>query len=330
MTFVTGTLTDGGGSVNANMTALQSLIRDTVVAHPAWELASEAFVDVGANDRNEVVLRCLAAQSGLPVDFHVGIGRYISGTSIDGLLGWCAEQVNVGAQTFTDPVVLPASVGNRTMDADGTINAAAAPWGSLTNALAMTLGTKAATLDYWIVVRDDGMAFGMRVSGTSYAYYWGAFESLVDSAAVNDPMPLCFVNLKSSDLSATSADASTSRHPLTGGQALTHTHGITPPTASRFNSEAEYGALAGFSNPDRLQGDKVAFPRVLVINSAMAASVAMATTHGILRGRYKGIRRLYAPPVGTGYGDTVTFDGTKWVWTGTNSFATFLDTGEAA
>jgi hypothetical protein len=74
ITYTTGTINQpDAGSVGL---AMVERIRDDVAASVAWDLVDEFTVASGTV--RWYVLRCLAAQSGLPADFHVVIGRTLS------------------------------------------------------------------------------------------------------------------------------------------------------------------------------------------------------------------------------------------------------------
>lgn len=72
--FTTGTINQpDAGSVGL---AMVEKIRDDVVAHAAWDLVEEFTAAAGTV--RWYVFKCLAAQSGLPSDYYVVIGRTLS------------------------------------------------------------------------------------------------------------------------------------------------------------------------------------------------------------------------------------------------------------
>src|SRR4051812_21139736 len=73
--YTSGTKTDPGAVVLTNMAALQTTLRDFIVAQTGYTLVEE--FDLSSN--HWTIFKCAASRSGLPKDFHFAIVRGGSG-----------------------------------------------------------------------------------------------------------------------------------------------------------------------------------------------------------------------------------------------------------
>lgn len=317
--FHTGTQVDGGGNQAANMAALQNTLRDHIVAHAAWELVEE--VTTAANQVQ--VFKCLAAVSGLAADFHVALLRAlaVNGESL-------SLAVFETYDTATDTVgrFAPTIINSiRTPDPATGAFAGSTTLQALTNVNNVFLAPRGAAVDYWLVVRDDALALGLQVGATQTAGFAGAFDSRVDNSAVNDPLPLAVGKIEDTSTSATATNTwSSTRQPFPPAAGTTGLFTLWGPCASPDSATAPWATGQAFTTGDRLQAGKVTFQEIMVLHANGAV------VSGTLRGKFKGMRRLMNPPSGVAFGDTVTFNGTKWVYAGNvSSRSTWVDTGVA-
>lgn len=316
--FHSGSQVDAGGVQAANMAALQATLRDHIVAHAAWELVEE--VTTTANQVQ--IFKCLAAVSGLSADFYVALLRALA---VNGESLSLALFETYDAATDTIGRMAPTITSSaRTPDpATGAITTTATTQ-SLAGVNAVFLSPRAAAVDYWLVVRDDAIILGLQAGAVQSAGFAGAFESRVDNPAVNDPLPLAVGKVEDSSVSATSTNTwSSTRQPFPPAAATAGLFTLWGPCASTDSATAPWAANQAFTTGDRLQAGKVTFMEIMVLHAGGA------TVSGTLRGKFKGLRRLN-PPSGAAFGDTVIFNGTKWVYAGASSSrSTWVDTGVA-
>lgn len=193
--YTTGTINQpDAGSVGL---AMVEKIRDDVTAHAAWDLVEE-FTPAGGAVR-WYVLKCLAAQSGLPDDFFVVIGRTLSNGELRALI--CEEYNSgshiAGAYPPAGPSQLVAYDAEGRLPATATFTLGTVVGGTSAGVTAKmhTWVPAGTSTKWWITVDSDG--FTVAFNGPSNAFFhFGAFTPLSD---IPNPMPICMIGYSDSN-----------------------------------------------------------------------------------------------------------------------------------
>lgn len=172
--FTTGTINQpDAGSVGL---AMAERIRDDVVAHVAWDLVEEFTAAAGTV--RWYVFKCLAAQSGLPSDFHVVMSRTLGNGE---LRMFVCEDYNPA--THVASFFAPSSYfTNYTYDATGRytttftlgVNPSAGNGNDPGYASWAPSGT---STKWWITVDNDGFSVAFNGAANGYMHV-GAYTSL--------------------------------------------------------------------------------------------------------------------------------------------------------
>jgi hypothetical protein len=194
ITFSTGTINQpDAGSVGL---AMVEKIRDDVIAHPAWDLVEE-FTPASGTVR-WYVFRCLAAQSDLPNDFCVVIGRLLGSGE---LRMYLCEDYTLATHTMAFYPSYQTVSGSSTLyDSFGRNSAATVilgttfPGASGVNPRFQAWVPSGVSSKYWVVVDNDG--FSVAFNGASNGYFHvGAYTWLGDTP---NPMPILLLGSDSS------------------------------------------------------------------------------------------------------------------------------------
>lgn len=316
--FSSGTLVDGGGSAPTNMAAVQSAIRDAIVANAAWSLVEEA--DFNTATHHCVVLKCAAASSGLPKDFYVVLDRTIATGNLTVVMG---EDYNAGTHVLTNCAMQSTSGTSRAIDVTTGLTTANVPTYTLGTSTASNTPvnhpiTPAASL-FWAVICDVD---GVNIVGGSVATYCGAFTSL---SSVADNMPVCQMKLQGANTVGANAAQSGSTRSLASSTPVTAYAGtFDDPLVN--GSQFTPGYTNTFSVVDRLQGGLGPAYEIALKHANVATQAAQ---QGILRGKMKKSAFIWTPPAGTAVGDTFTIAGHAWLVCAVNGTSSVLvvDTG---
>lgn len=300
--FSTGTINQpDAGSVGL---AMVEKIRDDVVAHPAWELVEEFTAASGLV--RWYVFKCLAAQSGLPADFFVVIGRTLG----DGVLrAFVCEGYDSATHTASKFCIANPASTQFLYDNLGRIpqtyvlgtavlsNTGLTPYyGNCTWAPSGT-STK-----WWLTVADDG--FTVAFNGASNGVmHLGAYIPLCELPIA---LPLhyfgFFSNQWKGGITRNPAVANVNHY----GTALqTDQQGITGAVLG-FYSELRYA--------DALQGGKRSVAEIGIVIEQNQGISTQAPITGYILGKIKRIR--WSPtttPPGVAFGDAYVLQGKLWV-----------------
>lgn len=163
--FTTGTINQpDSGSVGL---AMVERIRDDVIAHAAWDLVEE--FTPAASPVCWYVLKCLAAQSGLPSDYYVVIGRTLATGE---LRLFICETYNAASHIATN--YAPGGYANQfQFDATGRytpdfVLGSAQPASGLTPAYASWIPSGTST-KWWITVSEEG--FTVAFNGAANGFF---------------------------------------------------------------------------------------------------------------------------------------------------------------
>lgn len=299
--FTTGTINQpDAGSVGL---AMVEKIRDDVSAHAAWDLVEE-FTAASGTCR-WYVLKCLAAQSGLPSDFYVVMGRILSTGEIR---IFPCEAYNPAGHASTFWPLGSYSVQQGPYDSSGrfatdfvlgtTITGGGTGQPSYARWLPAGTSTK-----WWIIVTDD--AFTVAFNGPSNGFFdVGTYISLAQSTIT---MPIA---LFGSSLSGTGAGM-ICRNPALAGVTLYYAAGfiVANPGTQQYD-------LLGFDSDmrynDRLQNNQrpVAEVKMEVYNYNTGDSAIC----GRALGKRKRMRATaQSVPVAVAFGDAYVFQNRLWV-----------------
>jgi hypothetical protein len=301
--FTTGTINQpDAGSVGLSMV---EKIRDDVIAHAAWELADE--FTPGSGLVRWYVFKCLAAQSGLPSDFFVVIGRTIGS-------GELRSFICEGYNSTTKVVSFYGYVGNSasiTYDSSGrgpatyTLGTAVLPTGSTATSPKFGAWVPSGTsTKYWIAVDDDG--FSVAFNGASNGFiHCGAYIPLCN---MPHPMPIQLID-------GSSTSGMMTRNPAvpgitTVGAALWIEGGGAGNAAT--NSSPGLGFRGELRYNDKLQSDQrpVAEQGINVYQN----TGGLSEIYGWALGKQKRMRvGATTAPAGIAFGDAYVLQGRLWV-----------------
>lgn len=321
--FSTGTI----NAANAGAVGLDMInqIRTDLVAHPAWELVEEY---VPASVMHWYVFKCLAAESGLPNDFFVVIGRVIGSGKLVGLI---CEGYNAGTHTVSLYSTNTGSSSGATLyayDAQGRQT-------THTYALGITDPTGNAPVPrrihwipsgvstkWWLTIDDDGFSVAFNGAANGWMHF-GAYEWL---GSLANPCPLHSLGSDSGQYN------NITRNPAVAGGNFGH-YALTPGLYP--GSTGAPGLLLGL--PGRLdRNDKLCNDERAVAELGMVMDFENTAGHvnsmesiGYILGKCKRMRYGTNPPAGVAFGDAYSHNGTLWVpYLGTDG--RIWDTGVAA
>jgi hypothetical protein len=293
--FTTGTVNQpDAGSVGL---AMANILRDDIIAHPAWELVEEFTPSGGAS--RWMVFKCLAAESGLPADFFLVLGRTLGSGRLE--IAICEAY---DSSTHTMQFYSPGNAGTvQAFDAQGrrtetyVLSTIVLPAGSTTPNYVFWTPSGVST-KYWTIVTEDGVTVAFNGASNSW-FFGGVYVPLV---AQGNDMPLIQAGLQ-------------------GGSGY---WGITRNPAVSGTSQKGYATtvsasttLLGFTGRmdvnDALQDNQRVVAEVglkLYANSFTADP----PLYGSVLGKFKGMRQGGGnPPAGFAFGDAYVLNGTLWV-----------------
>jgi hypothetical protein len=303
ITYTTGTINQpDAGSVGL---AMVERIRDDVAASVAWDLVDEFTVASGTV--RWYVLRCLAAQSGLPADFHVVIGRTLSTGELRFAICEGYTPASHQMQYFC-----PSSYSTGTVfDASGrvatTLILGTAPFGGgLGQPDFKSWIPSGTSTKWWITVDNDG--FTVAFNGPSNGWvHAGAYTPLT---ALPIDLPIQLSGNK-------------------GGQSDSWGNIVRNPGAANLTVVAsaliQFG-LSGTSGPDtttilgfagdlryndKIQGGQrpVSEVGMMIYNYATGDQAI----YGRVLGKQKRVRAGSQVPAGIAFGDAYVLSGRLWV-----------------
>lgn len=319
ITFTTGTINQADAPSVGQ--AMAERIRDDAVAHIAWDLVEE-FTAAGGTCR-WYVLKCLAAQSGLPLDFYVVMSRTLS----TGELRWfiCEDYV---AGTHTAKYYAPGAYSSQfLMDASGRhtvgyVLDTSPPAGSGGGTPGYTGWTPSGTSSkWWLCVAEDGFT----------AAFNGASNGFVHAGTY---IPLCDMPIAMPIQIMGSGGSLGSQGALTRNPAMANVTWFA--TGLMFDGGAgtssSSGQRLGFDS-DLRYNDKLNSNARSVAEQGMtvfSVSLGDADKIGYALGKHKRMRvTTKSLPTGTAFGDAYIMQNRLWVPYSTND-GRFWDTGVAS
>lgn len=293
--YTTGTVNQpDAGSVGM---AMVNILRDDIVAHPAWELVEEFTPAAGAV--RWMVFKCLATESGLSADFFLIVGRTLASGRIEMTV---CEGYDAGTHTMQH--FFPGQTGTLYLyDAQGrrtetyVLSTVTLPNGAATPSSAFWLPSGVST-KYWIIVDDDGVAVAF--NGASNAWLYGG--AYVPLAAQPIDLPII-----QAGLNGPSGYWGITRNPVVAslnamGRALTVNSTTVP-----------LGFAGRMDTNDALQNNQRVVAEVGFKMYAQSSSTDPAAIGSVL-GKFKGMRRGDgSAPAGFAFGDAYVLNGTLWV-----------------
>jgi len=301
ITYTTGTINQpDSGSVGQ---AMVERIRDDVSAHVAWDLVEE-FTAASGTVR-WYVLKCLAAQSGLPSDYYVIFGRTLANGEIR---VWFCEDYQAASHLAT--YFPPGGISNNTWDASGrytqsfTLGTAQPSSGTqpgYTSWVPSGTSTK-----WWLAVDIDG--FSVAFNGPSNAFFHiGAYTPL---SLLTNSMPIQIIGY----LWSAQGNGGIARNPAA---ANINTQGYAFMINAGGSSAASSSPLLGFSQHDLRYNDKLqggSRPVAEVGMTIATGSSGDQALYGYALGKQKRMRATAAQvPAGMAFGDAYVLQGRLWV-----------------
>lgn len=290
--FTTGTINQpDAGSVGL---AMAEKIRDDVVAHVAWDLVEE-FTPAGGAVR-WYVLKCLATQSGLPVDFFVVMGRTLGSGELR--FGICEEYTAV-SHLMAKMGILGSS-GVLLYDSEGrapstyTLSTIAFP--STSNSVkAVSWIPSGTSTKWWITVAEDGFTVAFNGASNSFVHI-GAYIPLT---ALPLTMPIQITGLSD-------AQGAITRNPsVAAGSAAGYALTID-------RAALNLGFAADLRYNDKLQSNqRPVAERAITIQQATGPISTI--DYGWALGKQKRMRVGGAVPAGFAFGDAYALSGRLWV-----------------
>jgi len=288
--FTTGTINaPDAGSVGL---AMVEKIRDDLVAHVAWELVEE-FTPSGGAVRWHV-FKCLATESGLPVDFFVIMGRTLGDGSIRAFI--CE-----GYNSTTHVASLYAS------HSSGSLVYAFTALGYLPHTYTLGLGalSTANTLPkysvwapsgvstkWWLTVTEDGFTVAFNGAVNGYMHF-GVYIPLTSMPIA---MPLSMID-------SVSLGAVT-RNPAAA-------NGSFRSDVLLIGSHVGLGFAGRLDLNDKLQADLRPIAELgITVDEGLTGG---RVNTGWALGKMKRIRIGSNPPAGFAFGDAYAFQGRLWV-----------------
>lgn len=277
--------------------AMVNRIRDDVIAHAAWDLVEEFTPASGAV--RWYVFKCLAAQSGLPYDYFVVIGRTLANGELR--LSIC-ETYDAASHlmSFYPPT---GGSSNFLYDASGrrtdqfALSTVVFPSGT-NNPLYHSWVPSGTSTKWWIVVSEDG--FTVAFNGPSNGFF-GA-SAYTPLTAVPITFPVMSYGLSSSFGSTTGG---ITRNPSVAGSS-------SPGYGLMFDRAAAYLGFRGdLRYNDRLQNNQR--PVAEVGMTMYSGSADWPAQYGYALGKLKRVRAGNNAAPGFAFGDAYAMAGTLWV-----------------
>lgn len=295
--FTTGTINVANAAAVGQTMAEK--IRDDVVAHVAWDLVEEYTAPAGL--ATWYVFKCLSAQSGLPNDFYVVMGRTIA----TGELRWfiCegytqATHIAAFYSTMNGSTVIPYDATGRSANTY-TLGTAVLSTAPQTNPQYTAWVPSGTSTKWWLTVDNDG--FSVAFNGASNGYmHCGAFVPL---SSLSLPMPIHMVG----------------SGVTIGGDVgqLTRNPAVVSVSAKGYGLAALHTTVLGFPGRldfnDKLQADQRVVSEIGV--TVYENTVGDRAVQGWAMGKMK---RLRAGQNGTAqggisFGDAYALQGRLWV-----------------
>lgn len=301
--YTTGTINQpDAGSVGL---AMADKIRDDVVAHAAWELVEE-FTPASSAVR-WTVLRCLAAQSGLPIDYYAIICRNLANGTLYFMVG---EGYNDSSNVFSKFARKGVSSSPIAYDADGSAPetftlGTAAPSTSSGQPAYLSWTPSGTSTKWWIIVDNDGFSVAFNGAANQFVHI-NAFTPLTQLAWT---VPIGIMG--SSD-----NNGYITRNPAAAG--ISAYQGALVVQSGGGGVNAQNATFLGFQGDlrynDKLQNNERPVAEIGVhIDSVPGQNDYMAQI-GYAAGKQKRIRySSKSLPSGMAFGDAFVLDGTLWV-----------------
>jgi hypothetical protein len=297
--FTTGTINQpDAGSVGL---AMIEKLRDDIVAHVAWELVEE-FTPASGLVR-WYVFKCLAAQSGLPADYFVVIGRTLGSGELR--VSIC-EEYNSSTHVMSKFATMSTSSGH-VYDSSGrlphnyTLATAVFP-NSQTTPSHNDWAPSGVSTKYWITVENDG--FSVAFNGASNGFFH-----------IGTYTPLCILPVTMPIVQTGSIPASVPTGFITRNPAMA--------SQTYYNTALELERMQdnplGFSGPrldhnDALHGGARPVSELgLAVYPGAQGSTADPPVQGRVLGKHKRVRYGVNPPAAVAFGDAYVLQGRLWV-----------------
>lgn len=319
ITFTTGTVNQADTPSLGQ--AMAEKIRDDVIAHTAWDLVEEFTAAAGTC--RWYVFKCLAAQSGLPLDFYVVMSRTLS----TGELRWfiCEDYV---AGTHTAKYYVPGGYTNQfLMDASGRhtveyVLDISPPAGSGGGTPGYTSWIPSGTsTKWWLCVAEDGFTSAFNGASNGFVHS-GAYTPLCDTPV---PMPIQIMGSGGS----IGAQGALTRNPAMANLTW-YASGLMFDGGGGTSTSS--GQRLGFDS-DLRYNDKLNNNSRSVAEQGMtvfSVSLGDADKVGYALGKHKRMRvSTKSLPTGTAFGDAYIMQNRLWV-PYSPSDGRFWDTGIAS
>lgn len=306
LVFSTGTI--NAANAGAVGQAMVERIRDDLIAHAAWELVEEY---TPASIMKWYVFKCLAASSGLPVDYYVIFGRVLGSGELHAFI---CEGYNAGTHVAS---LYPATQGQSsstlyTYDAQGrqthnTFTLGIAPLaGSNAAPRSVRWAPSGVSTKWWLIIDDDG--FSVAFNGASNGWmHFGKYDWLGSMA-------------NACPLHSVSNDGYGLYHGVTRNPAVASSsagsHATSPnPTPGSTSVPFTIGFAGRLDRNDKLANDQrpVAELPIFVEFNTTLAHVNGSEAIGYVLGKVKRMRYGTNPPAGVAFGDAYAHNGTLWV-----------------
>jgi len=288
-------------------------------AHPGWEFV-EMFAS--ASTQRVYVVKCLAASSGLPNDFYVLFLVNSGAVSVSWII---SEEYELATHSVRRAFMYIGVNAQYLTTADGSLSGdtwTVVPNGTLANnGNSLALHWKpfiesgfGPAQEFVLSVQNDCLLIMPRGQSPFWA---GKFTSLVDNAAVNDPMPIYQPLRLSSDWQSYYGEvAGTARQPLRPNTTMRHPGLITAPTQQSFSTwqDMMYPGHTGGNTGDLFHGGKAPMWALPLISYNESAPGSNSASHGFLRGKIESVRHCSLPTGVGGYLDEMNVDGQPWVY----------------
>lgn len=296
--FTTGTI--NAANAGAVGLAMAEKIRDDVVAHVAWDLVEEYTAPSGLV--TWYVFKCLAAQSGLPNDFYVVMGRTIGSGELrmficEGYTAATHTAAFYGTMHSNTVIAYDASGRSTSTYVLGTAVLATTP---NTNPQYSYWVPSGVATKWWLSVDSDG--FTAAFNGASNGFvHCGAYTPLT---ALGVTMPL---HMTSGSNSVIGSDiGSLTRNPAVGGG-----------NAKGYALASLHSTILGFAGrldySDKLQADQRPVGEVGV--TVYENTPGDRAVQGCVLGKMKRVRTgaSGSSPAGIAFGDAYALQSRLWV-----------------
>jgi hypothetical protein len=298
--YTTGTINQpDAGSVGQ---AMIERLRDDLVAHVAWELVEE--YQPASSQVRWYVFRCLAAESGLPNDFFVVVGRTLSNGELRFTI---CETYTQATHTMAK---FPSTISSSSQyDADGSKpeTYVLSTTNLVTNAPSYTKWTPSGTsTKWWITAAEDG--FTVAFNGPSNGFvHVGAFIPLTQMPW---PMPIQIIGADSN------SDGYLTRNPAAAN--TTYSYYALRIEGGQSTPAGGFGPALGFRGNlqynDKLQNNQRSVAEQGINTQVWPGQSDYRQLYGDFVGKQKRMRlAASATPVGFAFGDAYSLNGRLWV-----------------